>query len=151
MQPGYALRGPCMTSTDRLLVAQAFVSEHIESFEQLELLLLLRSDPDGYWTADAFARLTRTALPLIMPALEALQTHGLVRVRAAAGEPSYLYGPMDPQLDAAVGALAQIYDERPIEIIKLMSANAIGRLRTAAIRAFADAFLFRKSKDSGNG
>ena len=45
--------------------------------------------------------------------------------------------------------LVEVYEEQPIEIIKLMSANAIERVRTAALRAFADAFVLHKGKDNG--
>jgi hypothetical protein len=48
-----------------------------------------------------------------------------------------------------VEQLIALYDAQPIETVKHVSANAIERVRTAAFRAFADAFVIRRSKDNG--
>lgn len=45
--------------------------------------------------------------------------------------------------------LASVYTSRPIDIMRLMSANAIERVRTAALRTFAEAFVIRKDGRGG--
>ena len=50
-------------------------------------------------------------------------------------------------IDATIEALARVYEERRLDVIKRMTANAIERVRTAAIRTFSDAFLLRRKKD----
>ena len=44
-------------------------------------------------------------------------------------------------LDEAIGNLAESYDENRLEVINLMNTNAIERVRTSAMRAFANSFL----------
>ena len=68
----------------------------------------------------------------------------------AAPAPRFAYRPTSSGLDAAAGRLDREYAERPIRIIQLMSANAIERVRTAALHTFADAFVLKK-KDSDGG
>jgi hypothetical protein len=118
--------------------------EHIESYEQLELLLLLRRERREEWTAGALAQRLHVSAGLIGPALERLQVSGLVAATGSPGAARYAYRPGRPELDAATGRLQREYAERPVRIIQLMSANAIERVRTAALRTFADAFVLRK-------
>ena len=78
-----------------------------------------------------------------------LKAAGLVQITAA--DPAcFAYRPVSSGLDTAVGRLEREYAERPILIIQLMSANAIERLRTAALHTFADAFVLKK-KDKDRG
>jgi len=124
---------------------RALLKEHIESYEQLEMLLLLRRERYEVWTAEGLAARLRVGAELIEPALAALKLSGLVEITGTA--PSrFAYRPASPGLDAATGRLEREYAERPILIIQLMSANAIERLRTAALHTFADAFVLKKDK-----
>ena len=128
--------------------------EHIESYEQLEVLLLLRRERYEAWTVNALATRLRIGEALIEPALAALRSAGLVSVDKGAGSgaqpPRHVYRPTSSGLDATVGKLDREYAERPISIIKAMSANSIERLRTAALHTFADAFVLnKKDKDRG--
>lgn len=132
--------------------------EHIDSYEQLEVLLLLRRERYEAWTTDALATRLHVAEALIAPALSTLKAAGLVTADAngdSAGQPSrYAYRPASSGLDATVGILDREYAERPISIIKLMSANSIERVRTAALHTFADAFVLNKNsskKDKDRG
>jgi len=59
------------------------------------------------------------------------------------------YALAPPPRGETLARLVEVYEEQPIEIIKLMSTNAIERVRTAALRAFADAFVLHKGKDNG--
>jgi hypothetical protein len=43
--------------------------------------------------------------------------------------------------------LERVYAEQRLAVIKLMSDNAIERLRTGAARAFVDAFLIGRKKN----
>lgn len=128
--------------------------EHIDSYEQLEILLLLRRERYEAWTPDALAARLHLGEALIGPALAALNTAGLIGTAAASGSATqplrYAYRPASSGLDATVGILEREYAERPVSIIKLMSANSIERLRTAALHTFADAFVLnKKDKDRG--
>ena len=59
------------------------------------------------------------------------------------------YRVQSEEAEATIERLARAYKDQPMPVIKLMSANAIERVRTAALRTFADAFLIRKDKKDG--
>jgi hypothetical protein len=128
---------------------RALLHEHIESYEHLETLLLLRRERYEQWTSEGLAARLRVRPELIETALASLKASGLVEATGPAPM-RFAYRPASSGLDAAVGRLQSEYAERPILIIQLMSANAIERLRTAALHTFADAFVLnKKDKDRG--
>jgi len=130
------------------------VHEHIETYEQLAILLVLRRERYEAWTPGALATRLRIAETLVGPALAALKVAGLISADTESGSatqrPRYAYRPASSGLDATVGILDREYAEQPISIIKLMTANSIERVRTAALHTFADAFVLNK-KDKGRG
>ena len=127
---------------------RALLRERIESYEQLEVLFALRNDRREQTAQEMSVQLAidRT---LADSTLAELQAQGLAELRGRDPEPRYLYAPANPQLDQAVAHLARLYAEQPIAILKILSANAIRRVRTGALRAFADAFILRKDTDRG--
>lgn len=141
-----------MTEADDLPEdVRALLHEHIESYEQLEVLLLLLRERYEEWTIEGLAARLHVRAELIAPALEGLKASGLVAVTAATPAPRFAYRPTSSGMDAAAGRLDWEYLERPIRIIQLMSTNAIERLRTAALHTFADAFVLNKKKDGDRG
>lgn len=139
-----------MSSTDELPEdVRALLHEHIETYEQLEVLLLLRRERYEEWTAEALAARLRVREELVLSALEGLEASGLV-VATSAAPARFAYRPTSSGVDAAAGRLDREYAQRPIRIIQLMSANAIDRVRTAALHTFADAFVLKK-KDTDGG
>jgi len=126
---------------------RALLHEHIETYEQLEVLLLLRRERHEQWTVDALATRLHVRAELIGSALDRLEAAGLVLATGAAAASRYAYRPVSSGLEAASGRLDREYAERPLRIIQLMSANAIDRVRTAALHTFADAFVLKKKED----
>jgi hypothetical protein len=127
---------------------RAFLSEHIQSYEQLEILLLLRREKMD-WTAQRLSSHLKISPSLTEAALSELHSRGLVDSPLGASQVRYTGGSRLPDLEVTMGRLASVYAARPIEIIRLMTANAIERVRTAALRTFVDAFVVRKDKDNG--
>jgi len=127
---------------------RALLTEHIESYEQLEVLLLLRRERYEEWTVEGLAARLHVREELIRSALDGLKAGGLVAISTAPA-PRFAYRPTSSGLDAAAGRLDREYAERPIRIIQLMSANAIERVRTAALHTFADAFVLKKKDSDG--
>jgi hypothetical protein len=128
---------------------RALLNEHIESYEQLETLLLLRRERYEEWTIEGLAARLHVGAELVETALAGLKMSGLVEAKAAAPT-RFAYRPTSSGLDAAAGRLEREYAERPILVIQLMSANSIERLRTATLHTFADAFVLKKrDKDRG--
>ncbi len=120
--------------------------EHVWSHEHVELLLLLRSDPTREWTNEEMCANLRLPLILVPMALEHLTAHRLVEVTSK-DPPRHRYSANPPHLDAAVGRLGEFYRDQPNAILVCLGANAIERVRTAAMRMFADSFLIRRKPD----
>ncbi|MGH8181565.1 MAG: hypothetical protein ACRETR_11390 [Steroidobacteraceae bacterium] len=137
------------TTADLPEDVRALLNEHIESYEQLEVLLLLRRERYEEWTVAGLAARLRVREELAGSALEGLKAAGLVVATSAAPAPRFAYRPTSSDLDVAAGRLDREYAERPIRIIQLMSANAIERVRTAALHTFADAFVLKKKDSDG--
>jgi hypothetical protein len=125
---------------------RSFLRDYIDSFESLEILLLLRRERTAC-TAEELCRRVKTRAPLIDDALASLVRAGLVNTDQDVL--TYKYADEDPARDAIAGSLERVYRDEPIQIMQLMSTNAIERLRTSTIRAFADAFVVRKDKGRG--
>lgn len=128
---------------------RALLHDRITSYEELSILLFLRRERGTVRTAHAISASLGLPLTLAVAALASLQTQQLVASASGGAGPYYEYAPASPALDEIVGSLASSYDSRPLEIVKLMSENALERIRRRALRAFADAFVLRKGKDDG--
>ena len=127
---------------------RAFLRDNIDSFESLELLLLLRRERTA-WTAEELCRRLGTRAALIDDALASLGRARLVKTFDCDALALYSYADADSARDAVVGSLERAYRDESMEVMRLMSTYAIERLRTGALRAFADAFVFRKGRGRG--
>ncbi len=124
--------------------------ERIEDYEQLDILRLLQSDRTAAWTVTDIAERLKLDEERIAAGLNKLEKGELIIRSGRQGEPrKFSFAPASAELGLVVEQLIALYDVQPIEIVKHMSANAIERVRTAALRAFADAFVIRRSKDNG--
>lgn len=120
--------------------AKALLRDHIESFEQLEILLLLHRRRSDTLDSDAVALDLKLDPDIVSESLVHLSRARLA-VRVEGRPRLFRYGPDRPGLDAAVSNLAESYDDNRLEVINLMNTNAIDRVRTSAMRAFANSFL----------
>lgn len=105
------------------------------SIWSLELLLILRNNPERQWFVDELDRELRASAQVVEEALHALARLGLV---VPTGAKAWRYGPSSPDLDAIAGTLARLYATKRISVINAIHASAIDRMRT-----FASAFRIR--------
>jgi hypothetical protein len=125
---------------------RAFLRDHIESYEQLEILFMLRGQPADHWSVQQLAERLQLPRDTIEEALQGLARAGGVNERSRPEE-AVRYFPRTAEHAATIDSLATAYQVNPLAVIKLMSANAIERVRTAAIHTFADAFVIGRKKD----
>lgn len=125
---------------------RVFLTEYVESYEQLEALLLLHARHDQAWSAAEVAAALHIDDPLATRALDELSGHGIVEVSGEAQYPRYRAG-ADDELRRLVDLVARANVENRLEVVRLMHLNAIKRMRAAAARTFADAFLVRRKKN----
>lgn len=126
-----------------------FLLEHVESYEQLDILALLRPQAERSFSADEVAGAANIALSAAEIALSGLHHGGILEGTPDAGGPRFRYAPRNPGIDGLVDRLLRAYKENPLGIVKLMSANAIDRVRNYAIRAFANSFVLERKKKDG--
>lgn len=126
---------------------EALLRDRIESLEQLELLLLLRRHAPESWAPEKAGAELGLVEPLATQALEHLVRGGLIVERTTPTGRAFRYAPISAALVEAAGELARAYVERRGEVMRLLSANAVARVRAAASRMFSYSFLTGKKKD----
>ncbi|HLM42455.1 MAG TPA: hypothetical protein VK458_01255 [Myxococcaceae bacterium] len=130
-----------MRSNDLPEDVRNLITDHIESVEQLEILLLLHQHGSRVWTADSVARELRVAPNSAGERMDELARASiLARTQGSAVE--YRYAPKSPSLDVAVAGLARAYSERRVTVINFIFSKPVDKIRT-----FADAFRLRKDDD----
>ena len=134
------------TSTSLSRALRELLDTHVESFEKLELLMLLGRAPGGRRTVGEIVLALGLGADEIREILAALAAAGLV-ARAPDGQISL--APRTAEQRAVLDELTRVYAEDRITLVKAIAETAMERLRNLAGRAFADAFVIRK-KPGGN-
>jgi DNA-directed RNA polymerase specialized sigma subunit len=127
---------------------RAFIASHIENYEQLETLLLLRRRGQSVSAAIVASELKLEAHE-VNQALRALASCNLVTVDDSSGSSTFRYSPLNDDLSLGVELLALAYEEHRIKLIQLMNANALDRARMIALRKFAEGFRLGGPKKNG--
>jgi DNA-binding MarR family transcriptional regulator len=123
---------------------QRFLLEHVVSYEELDVLLLLVRGGADDWSAKSVAEALGAATGDCRVALESLVARGLL---ATVGEPAtFRYSPMTDETARRVELLERTYVEQRALVAMMMSSNALERVRTSAIRTFAEAFRLKGPK-----
>lgn len=128
---------------------RSFLLEHIASYAQLEVLTLLQKQPARSFTPEVAALEANIPESAAETALEELHESGVLDVTARDGRDEFRYRPREPGMDRTVERLLVAFKENPIAIVKLMNATAMERVRTSAMRAFANAFVLGRKKRDG--
>jgi hypothetical protein len=113
-----------------------FLRDHITSVAQLEILLMLQTNPQQTWSPAKIANELRADSAGAAQQLKLLEQHQLVKVNEAG---AYYFAPATPELQAAVVAVAQAYLIRRVSVIELIYSKS-----PDSLRAFSDAFRLRK-------
>lgn len=117
------------------------IAGHLESMEQVEVIVLLARGAQHAWSAAAVAETLRWSPRITQQTLEYLTRTPLVRrVGSGAGGGTYEYAARGADLDA-VQSLLRLYDTRPLLLGRLI----YDRPSTVA-RSFADAFRIRQKR-----
>lgn len=118
---------------------RAFLYSCIDSLDQLEILLLLRSTGTA-WTARAVAHELQVYDARARALLDALAARGLVRATVR-GETEYVFQPSTDVLAGYCEELADHYLRSRLEVVRFVSA-----LPPPSIRSFAKAFRLRDTE-----
>jgi hypothetical protein len=120
---------------------QAFVREHIDSVEQLEVLLLLHRTAPRRWTAETVSRELRIDATSASRRLADLASRGLLDGEPPESATEFWLSAGGPS-DALLRDLAATYAARRVTLIEFIFAAPV-----RDVRVFADAFWIRKRED----
>ncbi len=129
-------------------VVQELIRERIHSIEELEALMLLRAEPLRHWSDSAVAEALKISPALTRSALQLLVQKGLCSALSSDNS-STKFDPETPALEARVEQLAEAYGAHRIEVLVFISQSAISRVRSGALRVFAQAFCISSEKKRG--
>ncbi len=126
-----------------------FLFEHVEDLEDLEIIARFHElGDDRLLNAAELAVLTRFPDTTTREALARLAARGLLAPTAT--EPvSYRYVIADASLRERLERAVVEYRQQPIKVMGMMTSNAIERVRTAAVRTFAECFRIGGPKSRG--
>lgn len=124
------------------------VFEHIDSVEQLDVLIFMRTHRDRAHDNQAISAELRSNPQSVINRLNSLAEQGFLKIVDSESEesPRFQYAPVSPELDDAIAELEDLYRVRPHKVLELIFSP----LKKG--RQFADAFLVTPSKkESENG
>lgn len=120
---------------------ERFIATHIESVEQLEVLLMLRAAPDKSWSAEEVARALVIQRESAGNRLADLHARGLL-ASSQEGDDRYRYDPVKGGTDRLVDGLAEAYARRRVTVITLIFSKP-----SDAVTSFSDAFRIRRERE----
>lgn len=121
---------------------EELIERRIHSIEELESILLLRSEPGRIWSSLDVSNSLRITEVSAQAALQELVRSDLAHPRGD----DYQYA---SEYEDEVGALATAYTQYRVEILVLISTQAMNRVRDGALRTFSEAFLLGGRKKDG--
>ena len=149
MSPGAAarlLQGILVVPTDIPSDVRRFIVDHIDSVEQLEVLLLLHRNPARWWTAADVNAEIRTSLASAADRLRDLAERRLAGVEPGT-LPRYRFAPVDAAVGGLVSRVAETYRKHRVAIVTLVYSKP-----SDAVRDLADAFRLGRSRtEKGDG
>jgi hypothetical protein len=125
-------------ATDFPAEIEQFIAQHIESLAQLELLLLIRKEPERAWSCYDLARQLYVAPDVCMGILADLERRAFVQ-RSASNDNLFSYRSGSVEIDRLVDQLSTLYQERRVAVITQIYSKPVKQVQT-----FADAFRLRR-------
>jgi DNA-binding MarR family transcriptional regulator len=114
-----------------------FISQHIHSVAQLEVLLTMQREPARQWSADEITSLLFLQPKMVTDLLRDLVGRGFV---VQSGE-KFHYQPVNSDVADLIDRLAKLYRERRVAVTTEIFSKPID-----FVKAFADAFRLREEK-----
>jgi hypothetical protein len=124
---------------------RTLLREHLLSFECLELLLCLHARSGESLSVEHAAGHAGLPVDLALQAMTALEVSGILR-KSWSAPAKFRFAPATAWLQTACDDVVRLHREQRAAIMSEMSMNAIGRIRSSTLRAFADAFVLSKKK-----
>jgi hypothetical protein len=127
-----------MRNLELSLLVEAFITQHVESPEQLQLLLTMVEEPERWWDADSAARELFVSRSAGRSTLEHLAAHNLLEIKLT-GDVRYRFSAGTTELRDGTAALALAYKKTPLAVIRAVTSG-----RRRSLQDFADAFRIKR-------
>lgn len=115
---------------------KALLRDCLGTLETLEVLLLMRAESTKAWQSQELAARMQRDSATCSASLQVLSVGRLIRRSPDIGSEAYFYHPGDERLASTVDKLVVSYVENRVAVLQLMTANALARLRAAALEHF---------------
>jgi hypothetical protein len=119
----------------------AFVTEHVRTLAELQLLIAIIQSGDRWWDAGAAARESGLSIQEARRALDYFGAHNLLDIRIT-GDVRYQYRPGTSELRESAEMCAAAFRTRPLDLARLVKGPSL-----SSVRDFADAFRVRRKSD----
>jgi hypothetical protein len=110
-------------------ILRHFIATHIDSVDQLEILLLLKRNFGRSWSSREVGGTLFTSSDTAATHLAGLAVKGLLTVGQNGDETTYRYDCRDAKLDLAVSDLERLYPKHPVTIISSIFAKPSDKIR----------------------
>ena len=121
----------------------AFVTEHVRTLAELQLLMAIIQSGDRWWDATSAARELGLTLHDARRALDHFGAHNLLDIRITE-DVRYQYRPGTTELRERAEACALAFRSRPLDLAQLLTGPS-----ARSVRDFADAFRVRRKDTDG--
>ena len=128
--------------TDKIIPEdiEQFIYEKIDSVAEMEALLLLRGNPETWWSIASLAKRLYIEEEQTAKIVDHLCREGLLTI-SSNEQPSCRYQPKSLELQNSVDRVAKMYTKHLVPVSNLIHSKP--RVR---VQEFADAFRLRKDK-----
>lgn len=127
------------------LDVRALLAERIETHEQLTTILLMQREPTRSWTTEALIENLKMHDSIAEETLQHLVDRQLVSCNEQHPR-RYTYNPATPELRQCLEHLAEAHDAHWLDVMNLVTKNAIARARGSVANALANAFVVHPRK-----
>lgn len=132
-----------------MLELEPFLRDYVESYEELKALICLGTARQTWRTAESLATECQVNEEATLAALERLAHVGVLTRRGAPSALEYRIHDDFQGRGDLFDRLAVEYRQNSLQLIEVMTKNAIDRVRASALRTFADSFRIRGSRGDG--
>jgi biotin operon repressor len=138
------------TEENSLISEAAFVllHDHVNTFEKLELFLMMARDPNASWSLDSIAASIKLPRAELMSAIDHLRAAGILR-RVPGATYKLIYSPT-AEVAPSCSDLFQVVESDRTTVMRILREIEIARASRSSAYAFADAFKIRKPIPEGS-
>ena len=127
-----------LASQRRPEALREFLKSTVPSYEELDILLLLRRESARTWSPAEVGAALALSPDTALVALQELCAKGVLTSRARRGVTRFRFSPKSVALRGHVSLLARLYAVDRALVAEFMSLNSFERVRAAAAQTFAN-------------